>query len=110
MISPVYFWLCVLGLSLGTFSIRYSMIGLSSRIKISARTREFFSFIPAAILPAFLVPVVFFHQGQVSWLHGKERLFVAILAAVVAYKTRSTLAVIVFGLVLLYALTQILPA
>ncbi|MBX2995295.1 MAG: AzlD domain-containing protein [Bdellovibrionaceae bacterium] len=106
MIPAFYFWTCVLGLSIGTFLIRYSMIGLSARVKIPARTRELFSFIPAAILPAFLVPVVFFHQGKVEWLHGKERLFVAVLAAVVAFWTRSTLAVIAFGLALLYALTQ----
>jgi branched-subunit amino acid transport protein len=106
MIEPKYFWLNIALLSLGTLSIRGSLIALSSRIKISERTKELFTFIPAAILPEFIAPAVYFHQGYVEWLAGKERLFILLLAIVVAYFIRNTLVVVAFGLIALYALTN----
>lgn len=92
-------------MAVGTFAIRYSFISLSSRMKISAQTKEIFSFIPAAILPALVAPAVFFHQGEVSELGGYERAVVLILAIFVCWWTRSTLATVVFGLVALYFVT-----
>jgi branched-subunit amino acid transport protein len=107
LISQPYFWTIVFCLAIGTFAIRFSIIAISSRIKISDRTKELFSFIPAAILPAFIAPAVFFHQGQVAWAGGKERLLVLILATIVSFLTRSTFATIGFGLVTLYLVTQL---
>ncbi|MGZ5278497.1 MAG: AzlD domain-containing protein, partial [Pseudobdellovibrionaceae bacterium] len=75
MIEASYFWMNVAFLALGTIGIRVSLIAASAKIKISDRTKEIFSYIPAAILPAFIAPAVFFHEGHVTWLAGKERLF-----------------------------------
>lgn len=102
-----YFWTIISFLALGTFFIRISIIAISGKILISDRTKELFSYIPAAILPAFIAPAVFFHQGQVNWLQGKERLFVLVLAVLVSLKTRSTVVTIIFGLVALYAVVHL---
>lgn len=107
MIETNYFWMNIVLLALGTISIRFSLIAVSSKVKISDRAKEIFSFIPAAILPAFIAPAVFFHEGHVAWLAGRERLVVMILATVVSFFTRSTLATIVFGLLALYFSTQL---
>lgn len=106
MIPSTYFWLCLLFLALGTITIRGSIIFASSRLKITPRVKELFTFIPAAILPAFIVPSSFYNVGHVAPLMGKERLFVLIGAAAICLWTRSTLATIVFGLVSLYLLVQ----
>jgi len=106
MIDTEYFWLNIFFLSLGTIAIRGSIIALSAKVKISDRIKEIFSFIPAAILPAFVAPAVFFHQGRVEWALGKERFFIMILATAVSYYSRSTLATIIFGLLTLYVVTQ----
>ncbi len=105
MIETGYFWFNILLLALGTIAIRFSLIAMSSRVRISERVKELFSFIPAAILPAFVAPAVFFHQGQVQTLWGKERLAILIFATAIAYFSRSTLATIAFGLVALYLVT-----
>lgn len=97
-----YFWLNIFLLAIGTFAIRGSIIAISSKVKISDRTKELFSYIPAAILPAFVAPAVFFHKGHTEWLFEKERLVILILATVLCWFTRSTLATICFGLVALY--------
>lgn len=104
--TPFYFWSCILLLSLGTFAIRMSLIGLSSRITISNRTKQVFSYIPAAILPAFIAPAAFFHQGSLEWAYGKERLLVLLISTAICFLTQSTLATVGLGLFLLYSLTQ----
>ena len=106
MIEPKYFWLNVILLAAGTFAIRASFIALAERVRISAVVRELFSFIPAAILPALIVPAVFFHRGQVEWLHGKERLMVALFVGATSYFVRSTLFTILFGMISLYLITR----
>ncbi len=102
MIAPEYFWLSVFLLGIGTFSIRYSLVSISGRIKIDDRARALFSYIPSAVLPALVAPMVFYHQGSVAWLAGKERAAVLVLAIMVCAFSRSTLATIVCGLLGLY--------
>lgn len=102
MISAPYFWMNIFILGIGTFAIRYSMISLSGRIKIPLRVQELFPYIPAAIIPALVAPMAFFHSGSVAWLAGKERVFVLALTTVVCAVSKSTLFTILFGLVGLY--------
>lgn len=106
MIEANYFWTNILALAAGTIVIRGSLIALANQIRISDRAKELFSYIPAAILPAFVAPAVFFHQGQVSWLFEKERLAILILATVFCYFVRNTFFTITFGLAALFFLTS----
>lgn len=106
MINPNYFLLNVALLVAGTIIIRGSFIFYSHRITITPKLRELFTFIPAAIFPAIMVPAAFFHQGQVEWLAGKERFAVLILASAFCFFVRQTFAVILFGLCALYLLVQ----
>jgi len=108
MINPQYFWTIILFLSLATFTIRFSIISISGKIKITDRMKEIFSFIPAAILPALITPIVFLHQGQASTLLYKERFFILVLSALVCYLSKSMFVTILFGLSLLYFCTQFL--
>lgn len=107
MIQANYFWLNVVLLAIGTITIRLSIITMSARVRISARLRELFSFIPAAILPAFVAPAIFNHQGAVSWVLGKERFIVLIGAAILSFYTRSTFLTVACGLVALYLLSSL---
>ena len=106
-IDTSYFWSVVVLMMIGTLSIRGSMIAISSKLVISERTKEIFSFIPAAIIPAFIAPAAFFHQGQVLSLSGKERMVVLVFVTLLFLWTRSTLATICVGLSALYILTQV---
>lgn len=106
MIPQGYYWINIFLLGVGTLAIRGSIIALSAKVKISERLKELFTFIPAAILPAFVAPAVFFHEGTVSWVLGKERVVVLVLATILCAITRSTLATITFGLAALYLFTN----
>lgn len=107
MIESGYFWTVIFFMSIGTLLIRFSIIAMSSRIQISDRVKELFSYIPAAILPAFIAPSVFFHQGQVAWVFGKERFLVLIISTLVCIFSRSTFATISSGLIALYLISQV---
>lgn len=98
MISTSYFWMNISILAVGTFAIRFSMIALSSKMRISQRTKQIFTFVPVCVLPAFIAPAVFYHQGQIPWLFEKERLAVLVFATFVCFLTRSILLTICFGL------------
>lgn len=106
MIPQGYFWMNVFLLAVGTLAIRGSIIAISAKVKISERLKEIFTFIPAAILPAFVAPAVFFHEGTVSWIFGKERVVVLFLATILCALTRSTFSTITFGLSALYLFTN----
>ncbi|MES2965417.1 MAG: AzlD domain-containing protein [Bdellovibrionota bacterium] len=107
MIETSTFWVCVVAIALGTLVIRFSVIALSGRIVITDRHRELFTYIPASIFPALVVPLVFFHEGVVTWLAGKERLVIIVLAVIVSLFIRSMMLTLVFGLLALYVLTQV---
>ena len=106
MINGNYFLLNVFLMVVGTLTIRGSFIAVSGKMKISEKTRELFTYIPAAILPAFIVPATFFHQGQIAEVFGKERFLILVLTGIVFYFVRSTLLIIGLGLGLLYLVTQ----
>lgn len=108
MINPNYFWIVIFFLSIGTFLLRFSLIALSSRVTISDRTKEILSYIPAAVLPAFIAPAVYFHKGQVDWIFGKERILALAFATIILLLTRSILLTIVSGLLILYLVSQFL--
>lgn len=106
MITDSAFYIAVGLVGLGTLTIRGSFVFLASKIHITQRSRMIFSFIPAAVLPALVTGMVYFHQGQVDWLAGKERMIVVTLAAVVSYYSKNMLVTILFGLTTLYCVTQ----
>lgn len=101
-----YFWWIIFYLAVGTISIRFSVIALAKRVKITDRHKELFSYIPAAIIPALIGPMTFYHQGHVAWLQGKERLFILILSTLVCFYTRQMVITVVYGLSALYLITQ----
>lgn len=102
MIPDNYFLTVVVLLAVGTLSIRGAFIAFASKMNLSPKVRELFTYIPAAIFPAIVVPATFFYQGQVDWLGGKERFLIIIAAGIACYFIRSTFFVIVFGLSMLH--------
>ncbi|WP_372655091.1 AzlD domain-containing protein [Halobacteriovorax sp.] len=98
-------WFVIIGLGLGTFIIRSTFIYLSSRIEISERFKEILSLIPAAIFPALVVPMTFYHKGANELLFNKERFIVLIIASIICYRLKSVFITIVSGLIILYILS-----
>ena len=100
MIDSHYFLIIVGLMCVGTILIRGFFIALSGKMVISPKVRELFTYIPASIIPALIIPSTFFQPG-------KERFLILLAASIVCYFVRNTFAVIAFGLVLLYLVTQL---
>lgn len=102
MIDHSYFLIVVALLSIGTILIRGSFISLSGKMVINQKVRDLFTYIPAAILPALIIPATYFYQGKVDYLMGKERFVIILTAFVLGHFIRNTLAIVSFGLIALY--------
>lgn len=107
MINENYFLINVALLTVGTIVIRGSFISLAGKMTINHKVKDLFTYIPAAILPAIIIPATFFHQGHVEFLAGKERFIILLASFLFAYFVRNTLAIISFGLVLLFLVSNI---
>ena len=101
-----YFYTCVILLAIGTYSIRFSFVGFSKKISLNDKFKKILSYIPAAVLPAMITPMVFFHKGEVAFLAGKERFVALVFASVLCFFWRNMLVSLASGLGLLYFLTK----
>ena len=79
-----------------TFLIRLSFIGLLGKWQPPVWARRALGYVPPAVLAAIIVPEVLVREGVVApW---SPRLIAALLAALVAWGTKSALLAIVAGM------------
>lgn len=90
--------LIVGGMAIATFTIRYLMFAVSSRIAFSPTLLSALRYVPPVVLTAIVVPEILLHEGslQVSYLNA--RLVGAIAAMVISSLTQNLLLTIVVGM------------
>lgn len=108
MLDMTQFWPVVICLGIGTFLIRYSFILIMDRLTISDNVRRMLRFIPAAVLPALVVPAILLHRNGVTGFAGWDRLIAALIAVAVAWRTRNILATIGSGMAALWLLGAVM--
>lgn len=97
-------WMIMLALGVGTFLIRYSLIGLMGKIHIPPRIERAFRFIPASMLSALVISqLASYARSSVSPLTNPYYL-AALVACGVAWKTRNTLLTVFMGMIVLWVL------
>lgn len=104
MVDMTSYWLIVPPLALGTYLIRLSFILLADRMPLPDSVHRLLRFIPAAVLPALILPAVVFGKTGTVPLADPARTGAAVVAVLVAWKTRNTLATIGAGMTALWAL------
>lgn len=105
-ISPSILWLTLLTIGLGTFLIRFSFIWIFGEAKVHPRLQQILQYVPASVLSALVVPnLVFTQQDTISL--ANPRLWAGLVAALIAWRTRSVLLTIVSGMVVLWFLTGV---
>ncbi|SIO39861.1 AzlD domain-containing protein [Halodesulfovibrio marinisediminis] len=102
------FWIVISVIGIATILQRGSFILTAERFKLSDKFSEILRFIPASVLAALIAPAIFYHEGMVASLHGKERLSASIFALLVAYKSRNIFFTILTGMGTLYLLQYFL--
>jgi branched-subunit amino acid transport protein len=101
-VSTLELWTMLLGMGLVTFALRYSFIALFGRFRVPGWLEHALVFVPAAVLAALVVPAVALPGGESSLTN--PRLWAGVLAALIAYMTKSVLWTIAGGMLALWVL------
>jgi branched-subunit amino acid transport protein len=102
-------WLVMLLAGLGTFLIRLSFIWLLGRWQIPGWLRRGLRYVPPAVLTAIIFPEVFLPAGSPDFSPlSNARLVAALVACLVAWRTRNVLWTIGVGMLTLWLMQAVL--
>ena len=105
--STLTFWLAILGAGAVTFALRLSLIALLGRVEVPPLLERALRYVPAAVLTAVVIPLLFYQDGAPEVSLGNERLIAGLLAALIAWRTRNVLLVLGGGMAALWTLQAI---
>jgi branched-subunit amino acid transport protein len=105
--STLALWLAIVGAGIVTFALRLSFIALLERIEIPRFLGRALRFVPAAVLTAVLIPLLFYTNGASGFSLGNERLLAGLVAVLIAWRTRSVLFTLGGGMATLWTLQAI---
>ena len=91
-------WLLIGGMALITFAIRYILIALSGRIRLSDPVVQALGFVPPAVLTAIIAPAVLATDGGLDMSLGNPRLVGAISTFAIGLWRQNLLLTIVAGM------------
>ncbi|NEP84157.1 MAG: AzlD domain-containing protein [Okeania sp. SIO3B3] len=100
-------WLIIILGGLGTFAIRASFIFLAGRVEMPLWFKRGLRFVPAAVLPALVMPALAYQQGELALSVSNERLVAGLMAALIAWYTKNVLLTISVGMAILWGLQAI---
>ena len=88
----------IVGMMSVTFGVRYSVLAMSGRIRMSPRMEQALRFVPVAVLTALCTPILFMPEG--SWLLSMDNshLIAGAVAIMIAALSRHLLLTIVLGM------------
>ncbi|WNW09807.1 AzlD domain-containing protein [Pseudomonas sp. DTU_2021_1001937_2_SI_NGA_ILE_001] len=102
--SDLTLWTTFIAIGLGTFAIRLCFIELHGKWRVPALFTRALAYVPASVMAALALPAVVYPAGQPGGLLDNPQVPAAILAALVAWKTRSTVATLAVGMAALWGL------
>lgn len=102
MEAALKLWAIIVLVGALNYASRLSFIAVFSRRSIPPLLARALRFVPAAMLTALIVPLVVMPSGAIGPL--SPRVPAALVAAIVAFRTRSTLATLVAGMLALWIL------
>lgn len=94
-------WTLILAVSVGTFLIRYSFIGLVGDRALPAWAERMLRYVPVAVMPGLVAPLVAWPQAT-GGETDPARLAAALAALALGVVTRNVLAAIFGGMAVLY--------
>ena len=105
--STFTLWLTILGAGAVTFALRLSFIALLGRVEIPLYVERALRFVPAAVLTAVVIPLLFYADGALEVSVGNERLVAGAVAALIVWQTRSVPLTLVGGMATLWTLQAV---
>ncbi|MBV1787334.1 AzlD domain-containing protein [Marinobacterium sp. D7] len=106
--SDLALWGLFVAVSLGTFALRFSFIGLHGRLHIPPIFKRALAYVPASVLAALVLPAVTLTGTEHSFTIDNLRIPAAAVAALVAWKSHNTLLTLAAGMGTLWLLHMFL--
>ncbi|PKQ15002.1 MAG: AzlD domain-containing protein [Actinobacteria bacterium HGW-Actinobacteria-7] len=101
--SPVVqFWLLIIVLAVGTWSMRSWPIILHGRVPHPPWLERVLRHVPVAALTALVVPGALYLHERSTYSFAPARTIAAVIALVVAWRTKNTLATLAVGMAALW--------
>jgi branched-subunit amino acid transport protein len=97
-------WLVILIAGIITYGIRLSFIFILGNKEIPERYQRILRLVPAAVLPALIFPDVFIRDDQFFLSITNFRMIAAIVAVIVAWRTKNVFLTIIAGMFVLLVL------
>jgi branched-subunit amino acid transport protein len=100
-------WLTIAGVAAVTFALRISFIVLLGRVEVPPFLERALRYVPAAVLTAVVIPLLFYANGALDISLGNERLLAGLAAALICWRTRSVPLTLIGGMATLWTLQAI---
>ena len=98
-------FLMILGMFMVTYSVRLLPFALADRLSFPLWLQHALSFVPVAALSAIIAPIIMLDQhGSLDLSLQNDQMLAALLAFIVAYRTRHLLLTVVVGLLTFFVL------
>jgi branched-subunit amino acid transport protein len=101
------YWLIIIGMVAVTYSVRLSVIALLGEAAMPPSIDRALRYVPPAALTAIIAPAVLMPDDSLDLSPGNVRLLAALVAAVVAWYSKSALIAIGVGMAMLWILQWI---
>ena len=92
-------WLSIIIAGILTYFTRMTMIALVSRDMLGDRIKAVLAYVPSAVFPAIIFPVIFINDYGTFIEMNDPKIFGAIVAIVVGYFSKNVIATILSGLI-----------
>ena len=102
--SDLALWGMFLAVGIGTFIMRLSFVELYGRWRMPTLLSRALVYVPASVLAALVLPAVVYPAGQSGFVFDNPQIPAAIIAAWVAWRTRSTVLTLVAGMAALWGI------
>lgn len=104
--SPLRLWAILLAMGVVTLALRASFLVLQDRVALPPGLQRALKYVPPAILAAIVAPALF-APGPTALGPVDARLPAALLATIVAWRTRSVLATLTVGMATLWLVSAL---
>lgn len=106
--STSWLWIHIISISIATYLLRLSFIGLFSYYEMPDRFKIHLELIPAAVLAGLAMPPLVYRDGVYHFSPTNPYLLAGLIAGFVAWRTESLIITIVSGFVVFFTVTSIL--
>ncbi|AIJ07395.1 MULTISPECIES: AzlD domain-containing protein [Edwardsiella] len=103
--TNAFFAMLTIGMAAVTFAIRFSLIGLGSRINMSPRVKKTLRFVPVTVLPAIIAIQILSVDSHMEFDLRNPKVIAAVICTLVSLRF-GLIWVVISGVVSLILLNQ----